>query len=628
MSKVGGEPHERIPVGAQTLVERLPGIVYAAEFGEAGAWMYVSPLIEATLGYPAEAWIRDPNLFDERLHPDDFERYRAAEKESQDLGTPLSVEYRLRARDGRYVWIRDQATVVHEPGREPFNLGVMLDVTDRVHAEMSLRRTNESLRALFDASPAAFIGVDLDLNVTAWNPAAERIFGWSAEEAIGRRPPFVDAGSEAQFAALTGSAIEGKPLTGIEIVRRRKDGSEVTVGLSAAPVCDEKGTVTGIMSVMEDATERKRARQALVDSEERYRQLVETASNGILIHDESGAIVLANAEACRMFGYEAEDLLGTPLHILIPERMAEKHRIHLAEYMSHPRVRKMGHGFTVVGRRKDGSEFPAEIGLSATHSGEGVLVTAIVSDITERQRAQESLEESLDLLRKSDDERRALLSRLVEAQEEERRRIAGDIHDDSIQMMAAVGMRLEALSRRITDPGIAAAAGALEEEVNTAIAHLRLLVFGLRPPALDSEGLAAALHASLAQMDGSGTEWHTENRLAAEPPTEARVILFRIAQEALANVRKHSRAAHAELLLEPQNQGCLVRVKDDGVGFSPDEVDPGRLGHLGLSAMRERAQMAGGWLRIDARPGEGTIVEFWVPDDIAASPGGDGGDNT
>jgi signal transduction histidine kinase len=224
--------------------------------------------------------------------------------------------------------------------------------------------------------------------------------------------------------------------------------------------------------------------------------------------------------------------------------------------------------------------------------------------------------ESLEELEKADAERRNLMARLVAAQEEERQRIAADIHDDSVQVMTAAGIRLQILKLQLPETENVDALGDAEDAVNLAIARLRHLLFELRPPALDREGLAAALRLYLEQIkEEAGFDYALEDRLSAEPSVDVRVILYRIAQEAMANVRKHARARNVDLLLEDSDQGILVRIRDDGVGFSPEEAAQPRPGHLGFSAMRERAQMAGGWCKTESAPGAGTVVEFWVPMD-------------
>ena len=250
-------------------------------------------------------------------------------------------------------------------------------------------------------------------------------------------------------------------------------------------------------------------------------------------------------------------------------------------------------------------------------TGRPVRMVGTVQDITERKQTEEALRESLERLSRGDEQRRRLLARLVDAREEERARIAADIHDDSVQLMTAVGMRLGTLARAASEEDRTQGLRNLEEAVTAAIARLRSLVFELRPRALDADGLASALRAYLDSMhEQTGIETRLDNRLVDEPPAETRVTLYRIAQEALVNVRRHSHAASVAVTLEPQDGGFLVRIEDDGSGYDPASVDSTRSGHLGLVAMRERAETAGGWIRIDSLPGSGTQVEFWLPNAV------------
>jgi signal transduction histidine kinase len=211
------------------------------------------------------------------------------------------------------------------------------------------------------------------------------------------------------------------------------------------------------------------------------------------------------------------------------------------------------------------------------------------------------------------DHRRTLLSRLVSAEEDERRRIAGDIHDGPVQEIVGAQLVLDALRGHVADPRHMRTLENVLSVLNTGVESLRDLLFDLRPTLLDDEGLRPALvHALQAQDEFL---FDVIDDLAAEPPPETRIILYRIAQEALANIRKHARAGRVLITLEERDGGILVRVRDDGTGFDPPEALQSAPRHLGLSSMRERAEMAGGWCRVESAPGQGTTVEFWLPRD-------------
>jgi signal transduction histidine kinase len=244
----------------------------------------------------------------------------------------------------------------------------------------------------------------------------------------------------------------------------------------------------------------------------------------------------------------------------------------------------------------------------------------VVQNLSLESRAIERTEElgqRLEQLRGSDTERQRLLSHLVSAQEGERLRIAGDIHDDPLQLLVAVAMQLDMLRRELADPEQAEHISELREWIRTAVNKLRNLMFEMRPPILDEEGLAAAIEECGAHLNLE-QKVTIHDRFSEEPPDEAQVILYRIAQEALANIRKHSHAANVIVTLEHQGRSFLVRMVDDGDGFSPGDVAGTKEGHIGLTAMRERAEMAGGGCRIHSLPGDGTTVEFWVPSSLHA----------
>jgi PAS domain S-box-containing protein len=242
----------------------------------------------------------------------------------------------------------------------------------------------------------------------------------------------------------------------------------------------------------------------------------------------------------------------------------------------------------------------------------GAIVVAI--DVTDGRRTEAALRQSVETLKQVDQNRRGLLRRLVHAQEEERRAIASDIHDDSIQSMFAVGLRLFALREALHDSAQIEQVDRLQQNVQQSTDRLRHLLFELRPAALDEGGLPAALRQYLdAMAQETGIEVALATVLDRNPASETQVIAYRIAQEALANIRKHARARRVECAVSAVDDGILTRIADDGVGF--DGSHNGSVpGHLGLIAMRERAEMAGGWFRITSSAGEGCVVEYWIPD--------------
>ena len=220
-------------------------------------------------------------------------------------------------------------------------------------------------------------------------------------------------------------------------------------------------------------------------------------------------------------------------------------------------------------------------------------------------------------------QRRLLLSRLVTSQEAERRSIATRIHDDAVQVLTAANMRLALFSASLYDRMQVEAAEKLQRTVSLATGRLRTLLFELSPPDLERHGLTAAVRGHLERFEAdTGVRSGFRSNLGSEPPLQARILLFRILQEALSNVHAHAAARNVSVSLTSVDRGVLMRVTDDGGGVSELAAEP-RLQHLGLASMRERAEIGGGWWRLTSAPGRGTEITTWVPsppdDDPASS---------
>lgn len=320
----------------------------------------------------------------------------------------------------------------------------------------------------------------------------------------------------------------------------------------------------------------------------------ETMLDAVLVLDPYRRVVKLNPAAERALGVPAPRAVGRQVEQLL---RVEPSLVERADDPVLPEEVELG------GRRYELSATPL-----ADRSGRVTGKVVVLRDVTERHLAHERLVR-LDL------QRRWLLRRVVWAQEEERRRIAGEVHDDAIQTIAAARLMLTTFRDQLTDDRQRRLLDHLEEAVSSSLRRLRTLVFDLRPAQLDDDGLAAALREYLAETARQGGfVAELRDDLEREPPAEARVIAYRICQEALTNVRVHARASRVEVRLEEAQGGLLVTVADDGDGFEADQVKATpRRGHLGLTSMSERATMADGWCRVDSHPGDGTTVRFWLP---------------
>ena len=353
----------------------------------------------------------------------------------------------------------------------------------------------------------------------------------------------------------------------------------------------------------DELEQRLEVQRKLRESEARLLAIIESAPIVLAATDREGVVVFSAGVGPNPLGKKTGEAVGWPATELFAEhaRVLEGIRTALSGVDAQATMTQGDQSFSL-------SLAPYRDAAGQTA---GAIIVAV--DVSDRRRAEDALRRTVETLKQVDQERRALLSRLVRAQEEERRRIARDIHDDSIQSIFAVGVRLHTLRSALRDPAQIEQVDRLQHAVQQTSDRLRHLLFELRPAALDEGGLSAALREYVDVMKTeSGIEVQLEIALEPNPASETEVIAYRIAQEALTNVRKHARAHRVACAVSTDDGGILTRVTDDGVGFTARNGSAP--GHLGLVAMRERAEMAGGWLRVTSSAGNGTTVEFWIPD--------------
>jgi signal transduction histidine kinase len=243
-------------------------------------------------------------------------------------------------------------------------------------------------------------------------------------------------------------------------------------------------------------------------------------------------------------------------------------------------------------------------------------MVGVLRDVTGRKRSEEDLRRNVELLRASDRDRRQLVSRLVAAQEEEAQRIAGEIHDDPIQKLSAVALRLGILQKEVEGNQQSGAIADIRKAVDETLRRLRGMLFELSPRTLETDGLGEALREYVQHANQEETNsFRLQDQLGIDLSQEKRTIAYRVILEALSNVRKHAAAEHAVVGLADMDGGVRCTVTDDGTGIASDVLGAPRPGHMGIASMRQRVEMAGGWIRIDGLPGRGTTVEFWLPGD-------------
>jgi len=332
-------------------------------------------------------------------------------------------------------------------------------------------------------------------------------------------------------------------------------------------------------------------------SREDYKAIFDALPDGCLVVDEDGIIRAANPKIEALFGWEATQLIGQGVEALLPEASRAGHGEHRARYAATPHDRPMGVGLDLKGQRRDGTTFAAEVSLSPWRGDGGDLqVICSVRDVTDYRRLQNFSEGAL------------------RASEEERQRIARELHDDTAQRLATLILRVRVLAEEPDTIRRRKLLESVRAEVVDAADGVRRMARGLRPPEIEELGLNLAVQAHARNLEEAGG-FSLEVDLGVIDPyldITAKLALYRIVQEAISNARRHSGATTATVRLAYEDDAVVAEVRDHGCGFHSATIMEGSRG-LGLVGMSERASMIGGRLTIEAVPGEGTCVRVVVP---------------
>ncbi len=402
-----------------------------------------------------------------------------------------------------------------------------------------------------------------------------------------------------------------KATAAIPVLARKRVLACLNLGSHAKDVIPaaSRRALEAVAAQIGSALRRLQAEAAVRQSEAKYRKLINDAGDAIVLADaETGLILDANTKATALFGRSLKELRGLHQTQLHPPAEVERYRNIFRNRTAG------GTSKVTVGsiRRKDGKDVPVEIAASVIRSGGRRLLQGFFRDMTERRRAETRQGRDKDRLRR-------LAARLAETQENERRRIARELHDDVGQALAGLGLSLNKLRAEIP-AGHAASLGARLASSLTQMEkiteRIRSVIADLRPPLLDDYGLAPALEWTAAEFSRATglpvKTWIDEGFPRLRPTAE--IALVRIVGEALANIRRHARATRVVLSLEADEQSVYLMVQDDGAGFSPEKARRAAADrHWGLSIMRERAEGAGGEFRIVSSPGAGTRISVEVP---------------
>lgn len=476
-------------------------------------------------------------------------------------------------------------------------------IADR-QSEESLRDAELKYRNFFENACEGIFQTTPEGKFITANYALAHMLGFdSAEEMIAARTDianelYVDPQRRDEFKQLldaNGVVLE------FELEVYRKDGGRVWLSENVRAVRDERGEVLYFEGTCLDVTERKRAEEALRESEERYRELFENAKDAIYVHDLSGRYTSVNRAAERLSGFTRAEILGRHFSNFVAPRDLKYARTNLCRKLDEENETI----YEVDMITRDGRRVPVEVSSRLIYEkGVAVGVQGTARDITERKRAQEAL--------------RIYSQRLMEVQEMERENIARGLQDQIGQALTAVRNNLRSIQRsgRTADGG-----PPLDESigiVDEALRRVRELSIELRPSLLDDLGLSVALRQYVdryAQRTGIKAEVLNGFKDDSRLPRELETACFRITQEALNNVARHAHAVNVSVQLERFRERMLLTVMDDGIGFDIANLrkSDSETGALGLRGMEERALAVGGYVEVDSASGRGTRIRATFP---------------
>jgi PAS domain S-box-containing protein len=491
------------------------------------------------------------------------------------------------------------------------------EVAERARVEADLRVREGRFRALLDSAPDAMVISDGNGRIELTNLQAERLFGFSAQEMVGQPvemliPPDLRPGYKEDLPAIHRGEMRGRSGTGQELRARRKDGVEIPVEISFSPLDGPNGR--SVTAAIRDISERK-----LADT--RFRSLLESAPDAMVIVNHEGLIQLVNVEAERLFGYRREELLGESLAILVPETLRAAHAGHTAAFFRNPKQRQMGADLDLRARRRDGTLFPVEISLSPLEGAEGLTVTAAIRDVSESRLTAKKLAEKVEELRHSNQELEQFAYAASHDLQEPLRMVAsytqllarryrGKLDADADQFIAYAVDGTRRMKELIEDLLMYSRAGRGEAPVREF------------PSA---EALKAALDNLQVSLAESGAQV-TSGELPEIRGSDAQLV--QIFQNLIGNAIKYRgrEAPRVHVTGAAEGEEWVFSVADNGIGIDPQHFDRifvlfKRLHAreeyegtgIGLAICKRILQQQGGRIWVESAPGRGSTFSFALP---------------
>jgi PAS domain S-box-containing protein len=551
-----------------------------------GQPLFVNPSFCSFLGFSEEE-LRNKHCVDFSPREDAekdwalFQQLRAGSIDHYQL------EKRYFRRDGSLVWGSLSISLL-KSSRSPLVLAMVEDITEKKKAEEARYRH----AAVIESSDDAIASGTLDGIIVSWNTGAQKIYGYTEAEAVGKPismlvpPELPDEENKILETLKSGDRIEH-----FETVRVTKTGKRINVSLTISPIKDAAGRTVGISGIARDITECKLAEEALLSSERRYRLLFERNVAGVGIASLDGRLLDCNDGWARILGYQSKDELRG--------RHASEFYFNPAERQS--LVDELFEKQVLFSRelqlkRKDGTPVWVLFNAAVYSDHDRPIVQATMIDISEWKRADEALS--------------GMTRKLIEAQEQERARIGRELHDDINQRLAMLSLELEQLQENPSE--IQPRVKELRREIAEVSNDVQAMSHDLHSSKLEYLGVVAGIKSWCKEFgERQRVEIDFGNDVHSALPFEIGLSLFRVLQEALHNVMKHSGVKRIEVQLREDSGEIHLIIRDSGKGFDVEAALQGK--GLGLTSMRERVRLVNGTISIESKPMGGTTIHVRVP---------------
>jgi len=610
---------DRRKAAEQAVREREERMRMAIESADIGTWdlnvltgeRNWSDRAKEMFGLPVDADVSNVSYLD-RIHPEDKERVSLAVQSALDPTTNgrYEVECRLLQPSQAVGWfvVKGQAFFDGEgANRRPIRfIGTVMEITERKKAEQAIRQAEEKFRLLATHAPVGIFHTDEAGRCLFVNDAWCSIVGATSEEAQGDGwAKFLHADDRRRVVAEWKYAAQHRVTQLTEFRFANPARGTRWVIASAAPLVDEASNVTGYVGTVVDLTDRKKVEDVVRAEEARLRSILDNTPAVISLKDLHGRYVLVNRGWEEVYGVSNDQIVGLTNHDLLGMTTSCHMSPRIADQFVQLEQQVVATGAPIEfeDSAPDGPDqkifgtvkFPIT-GPSGSITGVG----GISLDVTERRKALDSLKVEQELMQQT-----------LEMQDHERQVIAYEIHDGLIQYAAGALMQLESV-RRLTDPKqVTETVNSAAEALRRAVEEGRRIMNGIRTPVLDDLGVVAALEQLIQEEDRAHVrvDFVSHRELDRMDPRIEEAI-YRITQEALTNIRKHSGAHSVRVELERRGDRVHLEIRDWGRGFTPKN---GATVTYGLKGMAERARIVGGLCQIESRPGNGTRVVADLP---------------